>query len=1269
MKSYIDFMARRELIANKIEKFDDQPGNYHVWKESFQNMIRHVNITPSEELSLITEHTTKNSKKLVQQLRSAYIKNPAKGVIGVWKKLDERFGTSIVITKAYLDKLTDFPKIDYKDARKLQELGDLLLELQCAKSDGSLPGRWQRHAFRYKTDHGVEYPPFEEFSKFVQNLALERNDPNLTLEVLGKENHQSRNLGSRQRQTYKTEIADEEESRRKNLTCDPIRWCVLHEKPHRLAKCRAFRGKSLEDRKNLLRKNRICFRCVASTTHVAKDCRSTVKCLECQSDKHLTIMHAGKSPEQKEPEVKDPNADNRQSRDPPSHGGENEATAKRTELCGNEHGGRSCSKICLANIYSKTHPEKKIKAYVVIDDQSNCTLAKPKLFDLLSIDGEATSYTLKTCAGKSKLEGRCAKNLVIESLDGRKTHKLPPVIECDAIPDSTEEIPTPAVGRAHPHLREIADKIPEIDPEADILLLVGRNVPQLHKVYESRNGKGASPWAQRLDLGWVILGKVCLDGAHQPDDVSSYKTHILPNGRPSILEPCPNALIVKQPPEYESNFKGKETFSNGYFDDGLAKNVFVRTEKDDKPGMSVEDRKFVDIMERNLEKNDAGNWTAPLPFRREVITLPESRGEAYKRLKSTRKTLDRNPIMKQHYFAFMKNLFDKGHAEPVPPQNLTLLKPCCRQAIDLLKRTQAMLATGNLRLHKISSNDPKVTDAFPPDDRAADLRDLDLNHVNAPVQRSLGVSWDLTADAFTFTVKVENKPFTKRGVLSIINSLYDPLGIAAPVLIQGKCLLRGMTEQLKEKQLEEWDLPLPQELKAVWDEWCQSLIELQRLKLTRPYTTALDKASHIELHTFGDASVQGIAVVSYLKITQPDGRIEVSFVFGKAKLAPPHATTIPRLELCAAVLAVEITDMILNERVVHPDRVIYHSDSKVVLGYIANKTRRFYVYVTNRVERIRKSSSPSQWCYVSTQHNPADLATRPIKAKDLESSMWLHGPQFLYQQSQSEPEGTPPNLTVVQPDDPEVRPELKTLSTTVGKVTHLETHRFSRFSEWSRLVRAIIYLITFVRRFRMNRARKGIARRKESPPIEQSISSILDTRRQAEIVIIKSLQKEAYGEEIECIQHKKKMAKASVLLKLSPIIDPQGLLCVGGRLERGELLTNEEKHPVILPGQHYVTTLVVEHLHHEIKHQGRYFTQGIIRAKGYWIIGGKRLVNRKRLALGKAFRLTKFETSVIENVVAVPVFVAKPRAKFLTVQMPDKQLLFKLVHAMEMSSL
>ena len=76
-----------------------------------------------------------------------------------------------------------------------------------------------------------------------------------------------------------------------------------------------------------------------------------------------------------------------------------------------------------------------------------------------------------------------------------------------------------------------------------------------------------------------------------------------------------------------------------------------------------------------------------------------------------------------------------------------------------------------------------------------------------------------------------------------------------------------------------------------------------------------------------------------------------------------HATTIPRLELCAAVLAVQITQVVIKERAIDPDSVTYYSDSRVVLGYIANEIRRFYVYVSNRVERIRKYSSPDQWQY------------------------------------------------------------------------------------------------------------------------------------------------------------------------------------------------------------------------------------------------------------------------------------------------------------------
>ena len=140
MKSYVEFMAHRKLIANNIEKFNNKPKNFHTWKQSFKNMTRDVSITPSEELSLILEYNTNNSKELVRRLHNAYIRNPHKGVTEVWKKLNKLYGPNVVLTKTHLDKLVNFPKIGFHDNKKLQEFGDLLLELQCAKEDGRLQG-------------------------------------------------------------------------------------------------------------------------------------------------------------------------------------------------------------------------------------------------------------------------------------------------------------------------------------------------------------------------------------------------------------------------------------------------------------------------------------------------------------------------------------------------------------------------------------------------------------------------------------------------------------------------------------------------------------------------------------------------------------------------------------------------------------------------------------------------------------------------------------------------------------------------------------------------------------------------------------------------------------------------------------------------------------------------------------------------------------------------------------------------------------------------
>lgn len=115
-----------------------------------------------------------------------------------------------------------------------------------------------------------------------------------------------------------------------------------------------------------------------------------------------------------------------------------------------------------------------------------------------------------------------------------------------------------------------------------------------------------------------------------------------------------------------------------------------------------------------------------------------------------------------------------------------------------------------------------------------------------------------------------------------------------------------------------------------------------------------------------------IPVVAYFRAVDDEGQSHIGFCRAKSKLAPRHSHTVPRLELCAAVLEVELADMLVDELNVKIHNVKFYNDSRVVLGYIHNTNRRFYVYTANRVTRIRKSSQPEQWHFVSTDYNPAD---------------------------------------------------------------------------------------------------------------------------------------------------------------------------------------------------------------------------------------------------------------------------------------------------------
>ena len=181
-------------------------------------------------------------------------------------------------------------------------------------------------------------------------------------------------------------------------------------------------------------------------------------------------------------------------------------------------------------------------------------------------------------------------------------------------------------------------------------------------------------------------------------------------------------------------------------------------------------------------------------------------------------------------------------------------------------------------------------------------------------------------------------------------------------------------------------------------------------------------------------------------------------------MAPTHTTSIPRLELCSAVLATQAVMMIRRELDVQVDEEIYYSDSKVVLGYIQNESRRFYVYVANRVQHIRNATAPSQWRYIDTARNPADLATRCVTPEKVVESPWILGPKFLRNPLLQ------PQASLLEVPLNESDPELKRKVITCAAATHspqsLGCERFKRFSSWTSLRRAIASLIVFIRKFK-----------------------------------------------------------------------------------------------------------------------------------------------------------------------------------------------------------
>ena len=235
--------------------------------------------------------------------------------------------------------------------------------------------------------------------------------------------------------------------------------------------------------------------------------------------------------------------------------------------------------------------------------------------------------------------------------------------------------------------------------------------------------------------------------------------------------------------------------------------------------------------------------------------------------------------------------------------------PSTDTALRLIYDNRHTCSTNGFQLMKFISNDYDVMITIPPEEHSREMAKRDIVHGGLPAERALGLQWDVERDCFQFVIKNKLKPATRRGILSVTSSLYDPLGFVAPVVMPVK---RVMQDLCKERHLE-WDEEVPNEILMKWHKWTSELHGLEELSMTRCVKPSGSRtaSNDLEVHTASDASSSGYGsvVTVYLRLRNPEGQHHVSFCNGKSRVAPVKPTTTLRLGLAADGTSIRLAKM------------------------------------------------------------------------------------------------------------------------------------------------------------------------------------------------------------------------------------------------------------------------------------------------------------------------------------------------------------------------
>ncbi|XP_072048931.1 uncharacterized protein [Amphiura filiformis] len=429
----------------------------------------------------------------------------------------------------------------------------------------------------------------------------------------------------------------------------PALVCVFCDKEgHEISKCRGFCKVDLKQRKDFAMKQGLCFGCLRKG-HMAKRCKDRLQCETCNKN-HPTALHGDIREKKADPTLKEDSL----------------AAIPSVSHHTSEHLSDRCSKSSMIVPVWISHcarPDKEQLIYALLDTQSDTTFMLDSSCDALGLDGPSVNLLLSTMSAKDLVvNSRKIAGLQVRGYDSDLRIPLPNAYTRQLIPANRSHIPTMEMTRKWPHLQSIAERLMPLT-DCEVGLLIGydcsRALAPREVILPAPDSDG--PYGQRTDLGWGIVGII----DHQIDEDGNDPIGV---SHRIIARESPPQLNRSSDVQISLRSTVKETINPFQVCQMMELDFSDRCSE--QKSLSHDDRHFMEIVKDGVHMKD-GHYVMPLPFKAKEVKMPNNRRQAWDRLTQLKKRLLSQAKLKENYTCFMQKIIDNGHAELVPPDQLS----------------------------------------------------------------------------------------------------------------------------------------------------------------------------------------------------------------------------------------------------------------------------------------------------------------------------------------------------------------------------------------------------------------------------------------------------------------------------------------------------------------------------------------------------------------------------------------------------------------------